>query len=99
MLSQYEQNLVSNAIRRKKLFLILSISSVVLGLSLAVYYAWQAITLPDFQPGVHFVVVILILLNARQNLRQHNYAKVLEIIEADKHSTYTKQEKSNANNS
>jgi len=87
MLSQYEQNLIANAIRRKKLFLILSIGSVAIGLSLAIYYVWQANTLPDFQPGVHFVVVILILLNARQNLRQHNYAKVLETIKADKYQS------------
>jgi len=85
MLSQYEQNLIIKAIRRKKLFLILSLVSVAIGLILAVYYTWQANTLPDFQPGVHFVVVLLILLNARQNLRQHNYAKVLETIGADKH--------------
>jgi hypothetical protein len=78
MLTDYQQKLIQNAIRRKKLFLILSIISVVIALGLAVFYTWEATTLPAFDTGIHFVLVILILLNARQNLRQYNYAKVLE---------------------
>jgi len=66
------------AIKRKKLFLALSITSVIAGLSLALYYAWQFATQPDFAPGIHFVLVLLILLMARQNLRQYYYAKILE---------------------
>lgn len=66
------------AIKRKKLFLALSVTSVIAGLSLALYYAWQFATQPDFAPGIHFVLVLLILLMARQNLRQYYYAKILE---------------------
>jgi hypothetical protein len=66
------------AIKRKKLFLALSVTSVIAGLGLALYYAWQFATQPDFAPGIHFVLVLLILLMARQNLRQYYYAKILE---------------------
>jgi len=86
MLTKYEQKLITNAIRRKKLFLILSIISVVIALSLAIFYAWEASTMPSFDTGIHFVLVILILLNARQNLRQYNYAKILEQMTLNKTS-------------
>lgn len=66
------------AIRRKKRFLLLSIISVIVGLGLALYYAWQFATQPGFAPGIHFVLVLFILLMARQNLRQYYYAKILE---------------------
>ncbi len=77
MLTDYEQALTSKIIRKQKLFLFLSIASIVIGLSLAVYYTWKAYVLPEFHPGIHFVVVILVLLNARQNLRQYYLAKIL----------------------
>lgn len=48
-----------------------------MGLGLAVFYSWEAYTQPGFDIAIHFVVVILILLNARQSLRQYNYAKIL----------------------
>ena len=74
-----ELHFAKRAIRRKKLFLALSITSVVVGLSLTLYYSWQYATRqPGFAPGIHFVLVLLILLMARQNLRQYYYAKILE---------------------
>jgi len=80
MLTDYEQKLAAKAIRRKKLFLALSITSVIVGLSMAVFYCWEAYTQSGFDIGIHFALVILILLNARQNLRQYNYAKILEML-------------------
>ena len=74
-----ELRFAKRAIRRKKLFLVLSITSVVVGLSLALFYSWQFAThQPGFALGIHFVLVLLILLTARQNLRQYYYAKILE---------------------
>ncbi len=73
-----ELHFARRAIKRKKLFLVLSISSVIVGLCLALLYTWQFATQPGFAPGIHFVLVILILLMARQNLRQYYYAKILE---------------------
>ncbi len=80
MLTAYEQQLARKTIRRKKLFLALSLVSVVVGLGLAGYSFWRASTTTDFDAGIHFVLVVLILLNARQNLRQYNYAKILEAV-------------------
>ncbi len=73
-----ELHFARRAIKRKKLFLALSIASVAVGLCLSLLYAWQFATQPGFAPGIHFVLVILILLMARQNLRQYYYAKILE---------------------
>lgn len=73
-----EVDFARRSIKRKKLFLALSITSVIVGLSLALFYTWQYATQPDFAIGIHFVLVLLILLTARQNLRQYYYAKILE---------------------
>ncbi len=78
MLTSYERKLAIKAIQRRKLFLVLSIASVIVGLGLAVFYSWEAYTQPGFDTGIHVVLVVLILLNARQNLRQYSYAKILE---------------------
>lgn len=73
-----ELGFARRAIRRKKLFLFFSITSVIVGLTLASYYAWQFATQPGFAAGIHFMLVLLILLMARHNLRQYYYAKILE---------------------
>lgn len=73
-LTDPELRFAKRAIKQKKLFLWLSIA----GLFLALYYAWQYATQPGFVPGIHFVLVLLILFLARQNLRQHYYARILE---------------------
>lgn len=78
VMTDSELRFAKRAIRRKKLFMIFSIASVIVGLGLALLYAWQFATQPGFAPGIHFVLVILILLMARQNLRQYYYAKILE---------------------
>ena len=77
-MTNYQQNLATKAIRRKKLFLVLSIVSVMIALGLAVYYTWEAYTQPNFDVAIHVVLIVMILLNARQNLRQYGYAQILE---------------------
>lgn len=78
MLTESEYKFARRAIRRKKLFLILSLISITVGLCLIVIYSWKASTQPDFDIAPRFVIVLLILLAARQNLRQYKYAKILE---------------------
>ena len=78
MLTKYENSFAKKAIRRKKLYLALSIVSTIIGSLLAIFYAWKAYAQPDFNIGIHFVITVLILLNARQNLRQYHFAKILE---------------------
>jgi len=87
MLSKYEKNLVERTIKRKNLFKTLSIVSVLIGLGLSIYYAWEFYAEPNFKVGIHFALVILILLNARQNLRQHNFAKILERLKSEEASS------------
>ena len=66
------------AIRRKGLFLTLSVGSIAVAAGLVVLYAvfwWRDHT---YAVGPRAAIVLLILLNARQNLRQYKYAGVLE---------------------
>jgi len=79
-LTNTQRSFVDRAVERKKLFLALSIVGVAVGLCLAAYYLWQWSVNPAFSPTLPFVVVILVLLNARQNLRQHKYAAAIEVL-------------------
>ena len=72
------------AIKRKKIFLALSIIGVIIGLGLTAFYTWEFATQGDFTVGIHAVLVLLILLIARLNLRQHYYATILEKIISEK---------------
>ena len=80
MLTKQEQKLAVKAIKRKKLFLVISIIGVIVGLSLALFYFWKSYVQPDFEVGSHFILVVMILLNARLNLRQYRYARILETV-------------------
>jgi len=76
-LSSGQQAFVARFIRRQKLFATLSAVGVAVGLSLALYWAL------DGKPGskLQFVVVILVLLNARNQLRQWRVAKAFEVLQ------------------
>jgi hypothetical protein len=80
MLSDYQNKFALKTIQRKQTYLVISILSVIIGVCLTLYYSWLANTVIDFEKGIHAILIILILLNARQNLRQYNYAKILEAI-------------------
>jgi hypothetical protein len=69
---------VRTAVRRKKLFLVLSVAGVAIGLGLAVLYGYRSWAKPEATGTLHFVVVVLVLLNARANLRQYRFAAALE---------------------
>ena len=73
-----ETRFAARALRRKRLFLVLSIAGLVIAVGLSVYYAFRAATDPSFPIGPRAVIVVLILLNARQNLRQYRFAGILE---------------------
>jgi hypothetical protein len=83
MLSDKDRRWAAKAIGRTRLFLQLSIAGIIVALCLAGFYAWEAYTQPDFALGIHAVLVLLILLNARQNLRQYHYARLLAKLGAD----------------
>ncbi len=77
-LAASQAQFVRRALRRKKLFLALSVIGVVAGLGLAVLYTVLRVRNPHFEVSARAVIVVLVLLNARQNLRQYRYAEVLE---------------------
>jgi len=73
-----ESRFAARALRRKRLFLVLSIAGLVIAAGLSTYYVARLATDPDFPIGPRAVIVVLILLNARQNLRQYRFAGILE---------------------
>jgi hypothetical protein len=77
-LNDGERAFAERAVRRKELFRKLSIAGIVIAAGLAVFYGWERLHDPSFPLAPRFVLIVLILLNARQNLRQHKYAALLE---------------------
>jgi hypothetical protein len=73
-----ESRFAARALRRKRLFLVLSIAGLVIAAMLSAYYTFRIATDPTFPFGPRLVIVVLILLNARQNLRQYRFAGILE---------------------
>jgi hypothetical protein len=62
---------------RERLFLGLSLAGVGIAAALSLYYVFRGVQDPGYALGLRAVLVVLILLNARQNLRQYRYARVL----------------------
>jgi formate-dependent nitrite reductase membrane component NrfD len=73
-----QQRFVERALRRKQLFLALSIVGMVIAVVLAAYYGFRRLNDPTFPIGSHAVIIVLILLNSRQNLRQYRFASFIE---------------------
>jgi hypothetical protein len=76
-LTAAELRFAERVVRRQRVFLALSVASVVVAAGLAAYYAYRKVADPAFPIGPRAVIVLLILLNARMNLRQYRYAGVL----------------------
>ena len=77
-LNEAERAFAAAAVRRKAAFRTLAIAGVAIALALALFYAFARAQDPSYPLASHLVLVVLILLNARQNLRQHKYAVLLE---------------------
>jgi hypothetical protein len=77
-LDERERAFAAQAIRRKGVFRALAAAGVGVGATLAAVVGWERLHDPGAPIAGHLVVVVLVLLNARQNLRQHKYAVVLE---------------------
>ena len=73
-----ENRFAARALRRKRLFLILSVAGLAVAALLSGYYIVRVVRDPGFPIGPRLVIVVLILLNARQNLRQYRFAGILE---------------------
>jgi hypothetical protein len=77
-MTENDERFALRAIRRKRLFLGLSIAGLSIAFSLTVLYAFLWWRNPAFPVAPRAVIILLVLLNARQNLRQHKYARLLE---------------------
>lgn len=73
-----ERAFAAKAIRRKELFRRISNVSIAVALLLALVYGIERVRDPSYALAPRAVIILLILLNARQNLRQHKYAAILE---------------------
>ncbi len=77
-LSSSQARFAQQAMARSRLFLRLSVLGVAVALGVALWWWWQGIwAADDGTRGLRAVVITLVLLNARRNLRQHRYAEVL----------------------
>jgi hypothetical protein len=76
-----EKAFLARALRRRRLFLVLSVVGIVVAIGLVAYYTWRKLHDPTFAVGARVVIVVLVLLNARQNLRQYRFAGILEKLE------------------
>ena len=77
-MTESQEAFARRAVRRKGLFLKLSVASLIVAAGLVVVYSifwWRD---HSYAVGPRAVIILLILLNARQNLRQYRYAGVLE---------------------
>jgi len=77
-MTESDAHFVAGALRRQRVFRVAMIVGVVVGLGLL------ALSMIRFVEGAvwgpTFVIAILVLLNARQNLRQCRYARVLYVL-------------------
>ena len=78
MATNGEQRFIERALRRKKLFLVISIVGMVIAIVMAAYYGFRRLNDPTYPIGPRAVIIVLILLNARQNLRQYRFASFIE---------------------
>ena len=77
-LNEVERAFAERAVRRKEVFRVLSLAGIAIAAGLALFYGWERLHDPSFPLAPRLVLIVLILLNARQNLRQHKYAALLE---------------------
>ena len=76
-MTEPDSRFADRAIRRRPLFLALSWIGIGVAALLAAYYGYRRYEDPHFPIGVRLALVTLILLNARQNLRQYKLATLL----------------------
>lgn len=77
-----DEAFAARLVRRKDLFLALALAGVAVGAGLAGYYGWRRWHDPQFAVGARAVIVLLVLLNARQNLRQYRCARIVARLQA-----------------
>ena len=77
-LTERERRFVAVAVGRKRLFLGLAVGGVGVAVGLAGWVGYRWVSEPGVSLGLRPVVVLLILVVSRLNLRQFRYAGALE---------------------
>ena len=77
-MTESDARFVAGTLRRERVFRVVMIVGVALGLALLALSLFRLATGVTWGPS--FVIAILVLLNARQNLRQCRYARVLRVL-------------------
>jgi hypothetical protein len=75
-----ESAFAARAVRRKRLSLTLSVAGLAVAVAYTALIVWLKNHDPEKEVGPRAVIVLLVLLNARQNLRQYRYACLIEKI-------------------
>lgn len=77
-MNESERRFAARAVRRKVIFRTLAGAGVTAAVLLAAFYGYRRWHDPGFPIGARVALIVMILLNARQNLRQYRYAGILE---------------------
>ncbi len=79
-MTESDRRFLERAVARKGIYLRLSIAGIAVAAGLAGWYLWSWISARNSTAHTltGFVIVTLVLLNARQNLRQFRYGRILE---------------------
>jgi len=77
-LSEAQRKFVRRVLRRKQLFLVLAVIGIVAAVGLLGIYTVLGMKGHHYEMGPRYVIMVFVLLNARQNFRQFRYAEVLE---------------------
>ena len=81
-MDQRQQRFLEAALRKRLRYFGLSAAGIAVAVALTCYYGYQRWLDTGYPLGLRAVLVILILLNARQNLRQYRYAALLRLLAA-----------------
>ncbi|HEX4822927.1 MAG TPA: hypothetical protein VFV19_01305 [Candidatus Polarisedimenticolaceae bacterium] len=77
-MTEIEERFARRAVRRKRLFFWMSTAALIVAAFLIVLYSTWFFIGHKFDVGPRAVIILLVLLNARQQLRQYKYATILE---------------------
>ncbi len=87
LLTEKEKNFLSRAAKRKKLFLVSSLATVVVALSFLVYHGMIA----HDMNGLRFAVIIILLLSGRTYLRLYKSAVIFSKLKPAKITEQSKR--------
>jgi len=80
LVNERQKAFAGRAIRRERLFLVLSVLGVTVGIGVFAWAIASRFADPNAPYGARLAIAVLVLLNARQNLRQARFAGILRTL-------------------